>query len=82
MVGGMDGDVFYVVGKVRSYVMLVDDTIVRKRTWKQKAMPIFFSPLVGDDALNHVGDSAVDDVNVVAKVMSGYLGISPAAGKS
>ena len=43
----------------------------------------FFSRhLVGDDALNHVGDSAVDDVNVVAKVMSGYLGISPAAGKS
>ena len=43
----------------------------------------FFSRhLVGDDALNHVGDSAVDDVNVVAKVMSGCLGISPAAGKS
>ena len=43
----------------------------------------FFSRhLVGDDALNHVGDSAVDEVNVIAKVMSGYLGISPAAGRS
>ena len=43
----------------------------------------FFSRhLVGEDALNHVGYSAVDDVNVVAKVMSGYLGISPAAGQS
>ena len=38
----------------------------------------FYRHLVGGDALNHVGDSAV---NVVAKVMSGFLGKSPAAGR-
>ena len=70
MVVVMDGDVFYVVGKVRSYVMLVDDTIVRTCTWEHKAIPIFYRHLVGDDALNHVGKCAVDEVNVVAKVMS------------
>ena len=59
--------------------MLVDDTIVRTR---RRLCQFFSRHLVGDDALNHVGDSAVDDVNVVAKVMSGYLGIGPAAGKS
>ena len=42
------------------------------RTREHKALPIFVDRhLVGGDALNHVGKCAVDEVNVIAKVMSG-----------
>ena len=51
---------------------LVDDSILHTCTREQKAMPIFVERhLVGGDALNHVGECAVDEVNVIAKVMSG-----------
>ena len=74
---------FNVVGKVHAYVMLVDDSIVHTRTREHKALPIIVERhLVGDDVLTHDGGSAVDEVNLVAKVMSRCLGISPAAGRS
>ena len=51
---------------------LVDDSILHTCTREQKAMPIFVERhLVHGDALNHVGECAVDEVNVIAKVVSG-----------
>ena len=42
------------------------------RTRERKDMPIFVDRhFVGDDALNHVGECAVDEVNMIAKVVSG-----------
>ena len=51
---------------------LVDDSILHTCTREQKAMPIFVERhLVGGDALNNVGECAVDMVNMIAKVISG-----------
>ena len=51
--------------------MLVDVSIVHTRTREHKALPIIVERhLVGDDVLTHDGGSAVDEVNLVAKVMS------------